>query len=79
MHEARWRGGKTRAAQPSMAIARRNGFETVMQTRPEVLLWLKHRIKSHNKRRAGECGITPTEYKKRRQAELGLIYASAGH
>jgi hypothetical protein len=39
-------------------------------------LWLKKRIRSHNKRKASELGITATQYKKRRVAELREIYVT---
>jgi hypothetical protein len=58
LHEQRRAAGRIRVAQPGAALARRKGFESVMQNRPEVLLWLKKRIKNHNKHMAGELGIT---------------------
>jgi hypothetical protein len=49
-----------------------------MQNRPDCLLWLKKRIKSHNKRRAAQLGITATQYKRMRVAELHEIYVAQG-
>jgi hypothetical protein len=76
IHDARRRAGQIRAAQPSAALARRKGFESVMENRPEVLLWLKKRIRSHNKRKGAQLGITATQYKKRRVAELQQLYVT---
>lgn len=78
IHDARRRAGQIRAAQPSAALARAKGFASVMENRPEVLLWLKRRIKSHNKRKAAQLGITASQYKKRRVAELHEIYVAQG-
>jgi hypothetical protein len=46
-----------------------------MANRPEVLLWLKRRIKSHNRRKGAQLGITASQYKRKRQLELQAIYA----
>jgi hypothetical protein len=78
LHEQRRAAGRARAAQPSAALARSKGFQSVMEKRPEVLLWLKRRIKSHNKHKAAQLGITTTQYKKRRVAELHEIYVAQG-
>lgn len=74
IHDAKRRAGQARAAQPSAALARAKGFASVMENRPEVLLWLKKRIRSHNKRKAAQLGVTPAQYKKRRVAELATLY-----
>jgi hypothetical protein len=47
-----------------------------MENRPEVLLWPKKRINSHNKRKGAQLGITAIQYKKKRVAELREIYVT---
>lgn len=76
IHDVRRRAGQIRAAQTSAALSRAKGFQSVMERRPDCSLWLKKRIRSHNKRKASELGITATQYKKRRVAELREIYVT---
>ena len=74
LHEQRRAAGRARAAQPSAALARAKGFASVMENRPEVLLWLKRRIKSHNKCKGRELGITASQHRKRRLEQLHQLY-----
>ena len=77
IHEQRRRAGQIRAAQPSAALARSKGFQTVMERRPDVLRWLHKKVKSHNRRVAGEQGMTPAQYRKKRLEQLHELYSSA--
>ena len=57
-------------------LARSKGFAATMEKHPEMLRTLRHKIKSHNRRRAGEQGITPAQYKKNRLEQLHEIYVT---
>jgi hypothetical protein len=75
LRDARRRGGQTRAAQESAALARSKGFWVTMETHPFFARkWLRHRIASHNQVKACEHNLSVTEYRFQRQRSLQITY-----
>jgi hypothetical protein len=75
LRDARRRGGQTRAAQESAALARSKGFWVTMERHPFFARkWLRHRITSHNQVKADQHNLSVTEYRFQRQRSLHFIY-----
>jgi len=70
IQEARRRGGKTRAAQPSMQDARSKAFWTTMETHPFFAMrYLRRRIKKQAHTRMIRASLLPRPLRRRRPLE----------
>lgn len=67
IHDARQRGGQTRAAQPSMEDARSKGFWATMETHPFFAMrYLRRKIKAQARNRMIRKSLLPRPGRRRR-------------